>query len=489
MAEQRKFAGVASRSQLKAAHNLGTVFNSLDPQMKKFRNPDLEVYDSYYEARQYAGLVPWENANGEDSTHIPVRDRQPRIQLNLAKMLSSRVGSKLIGKNGFPKLEIEDDPDTEDYIRAVIQTSRLKAVLAEPVRRMLNTGSCFVKFSIVNGQWKMNHYLAKWCFPKFDEVGGLESIEIKYVYDDEEDRDQRNQPKKKWFKLALTKDKDVLYDNPEFSRGSDPTFKVVKSVQHNLGFVQGEWLKTSDVPNSVDGPAMVADLMGFIDELNYSFSQSSMAIQYNQDPQLILNNMDEDDLEKLFRSSAKGWNLGKDGDAKFLEAGMSGVEAANEFRNNMRLSIQDIARIVLLDPEKIVGHAQSGKAMEVLHGPLVELIEEIRPNLEKSLVSLVLKMAATNMAVSKSGGISPIPIPKGYAPKSLNLIAKWPEIFPMTLEDLQKKVSIANSVATANIISRETAMKWIAKDFGIEDIEEEKAKIAAQPVINPFGGF
>jgi hypothetical protein len=32
-------------------------------------------------------------------------------------------------------------------------------------------------------------------------------------------------------------------------------------------------------------------------------------------------------------------------------------------------------------------------------------------------------------------------------------------------------------------------MKWLAKDFGIEDIEEEKAKIAAQPVINPFGGF
>jgi len=31
--------------------------------------------------------------------------------------------------------------------------------------------------------------------------------------------------------------------------------------------------------------------------------------------------------------------------------------------------------------------------------------------------------------------------------------------------------------------------KWLAKDFGVEDIEEEVRKVNDQPVINPFGGF
>lgn len=488
MAETRRFAGLVTRTELRAANNLGVIYTG-NAAKQKFRRPELDIYDAYYEGRQYAGLTPWDQSQFADGEYVPVRKRCPRIQYAFAWTLAARLASKLVGARTFPLFKIEEDPDTENYLGTVKQAARLKAYLVEPVRRMLIAGSSFVRFYIVEGQFKVQGYLSKWCYPEFDPAGNLEFIKIQYVYEDEADRDPQGKPKKKWYKLELGKERDIKYDNPEYKSDQEPTFKAVSIADHGLGFVQGEWLKTSEKNNSIDGDSLIEPVLGFIDELNYSLSQSSTAIQYNQDPQLALTKMDEDDVDKLIRSSAKAWNLGKEGEAMFIEAGMTGVEKAAELRDKVRMSIQDVTRIIMLDPEKIVGNAQSAKAMEVMHGPMVELIEELRPMLEKSLTSLLIKMSIANLAVNESGGIAPVQIPEGYEPVSMNVVVNWPEIFPMTMQDLQQKVAIVNQVTSANVISRETAMKWIAKDFGIEDFEEELAKIAAQPVINPFGGF
>jgi len=488
MAETRRFSGLATRAELKAANNLGVVYAGSSLK-QKFRKKELDLFDAYYEGRAYVGLSPWETTAFADGQYVPVRERAPRIQYEFARILASRLASKLVGSRSFPSFKVEDDPDTESYLTAIKQTSRIKAHLVEPLRRMIVAGSSFVRFYVVDGQFKMQNYLSKWCYPEFDKAGNLESIRIQYVFEDESDLDDKGKPKKKWFKLELGPQSDIMYDNPEYAGGEEPKFKVASKVTHNLGFVQGEWFKTSERANSIDGDSLIEPVLGFIDELNYSLSQSSMAVQYNQDPQLALSKMDEEDVDKLIRSSAKAWNLGKEGEGKFIEASMTGVEAAVTLRDKVRMAIQDVTRIVMLDPEKIVGNAQSGKAMEVLHGPLVELIEELRPMLEKTLVSLMLKMALVNLILDDQGAQTPVLIPDGYAPASLAITVQWPEIFPPTMEDLRTKVSIAVQVASANILSRETAMKWVAKDFGVEDIEEELAKISAQPVINPFGGF
>jgi hypothetical protein len=59
----------------------------------------------------------------------------------------------------------------------------------------------------------------------------------------------------------------------------------------------------------------------------------------------------------------------------------------------------------------------------------------------------------------------------------------------MTMADLQAKAAVAGQITGATIASREWALEWMAQDLGVEDLEYEKARIAAQPVINPFGMF
>jgi hypothetical protein len=460
---------------------------------KKCRTKKLETLDKYYKNKQYDHLMDWEEACANED-YVKVRERKPRIIFGFAKLLASRVAAKLVGNAMFPALSIENDPDDSEFVRTVVKAAKLRSRLIEPMRLMCGLGSVFVRFYIVGKAIKVEHFNTKYCYPVFDESGELVQIEIKYVFDDQEDRDSQGNPRQKWYRMVLSTMSDVIFDNPPYKDGVDPVFVVAEKVDHNMGFVQGEWFRTSEDKHSPDGYALSEDILDFIDELCYSLSQSSQSVGYNQEPQVVMNGMDEEDIEALVRSSQKAWNLGKEGKAQMLEGGMKGVEAATELRDKVRLGIQDLTRVILLDPEKIVGSASSGKAMEVLHGPLVELINELRPMVEGGIINLTTKIAVAILLIAQTDTAElPITMPPGFTPDSLDIIAAWPDIFPMTIEDLQKKVSVALSAKGGGMISPETALKYIAKDFGVEDIEAELKKIvdaqAAEAALNPFGGF
>jgi hypothetical protein len=491
LSKNRKWQGFMSRSAKRVARTLGIIPGGEYGKVRKFRRDHLERLDAFYENRQYNHLPLWDEAaaGSTDHDYIPVRQRKPRIQVAFAKMLCQRITSKLVGRRNFPSFKIEEDPDTEMFLKVILDSTGLRSHLLEPVRRCLNSGSSFVRFFFVDGIIKVESFLSKFCYPEFDPSGDLDSVTIKYVFEDPNDLDDKGKPRKKWYKLDLTKTTDIEYDNPLFDAGTEPFFQEIGRVEHGLGYVQGEWFRTSEDKHSPDGYSLIEDILDFIDEINYSLSQSSMAVSYNQDPQLTLKGMDVDEISELIRSSVKAWNLGRDGEGKFLETDLNGVKIAEELRGKIRLGIQDIARIILLDPEKMIGQAQSGKAMEILHGPMVELIEELQPVFEKLFIRLLLKIVITYLKLVASGVDTGLEIPPGWAPQSLNMAAVWPPIFPMTMLDLKEKLAVAVQATSASLLSRESATRWIAKDFDIEDIEAELAKIAAQPVLNPFGMF
>ena len=458
-------------------------------QARIFRKQELDTYDSYYEGTQYDNLQDWETAL-ESPEYVPIRKRKPRVIYNIAKVVVDKVTAKLCGQKTFPKFIIEDDPDDTEFFNTIIKASNLRRNLVEPVRHALLSGAAFVRFFLVNGSIEMEWANAKYCYPKFDEIGELSQIEIKYVYEDWDDLEPNGDPKLKWYRLVMDKMSDTLSDNPDYISGSKPTFKDVEVNQHNLGWVQGVWLATAKNKFDADGPSMIKDILGFIDDTNYSLSQSSQAVGYNQEPQLAVKGMDEEELDGLIRSSQKAWNLGREGEANLVESTMDGVKQATESRGDNRNRMLEVVRVVIMDPEKIAGSAQSGKAMEILNEPLCELLDELRTVLEPKFKNLILKVSLTMLVMNARGEETVLETPGGYMPASMDLTAQWPAIFPPTLTDIGLMVTAATGAATANIISRETLTRWLAPVFGIENVDEELDKIASQPPPpNPFGGF
>lgn len=476
-----------SRTQQKIQNNLGVISGNAVQRVPKFRKELLDKYDAYYECRQYDHLLDWDQAAGSDDEYIAVRKRKPRIIFNLPKVLVDRVSAKLVGKSVYPTFNIEDDPDATDYLRFVQKAAEMQAKILPIIKKMLLQGSSLARFQVIDGDLQLQCYNSKYCYPEMDAKGELISVRIQYVYEDFNDRNSNGDPKKKWFKLELNQQADVLFDNPEYNPEQMPVFTPVETVSHGLGYVQAEWFRTDEA--DTDGPSIMADIFDMCDELNYGLSQSSQAVSYNHEPLLGLTSLDSDEAEKIVRSATKALNLGRDGKAAFVESNMKGVEAGNTLRDRVKGKIADVVRVVMLDPEKIVGSAQSAKAMEVLHGPLVELIDELRSPVEKCMKRLLLKMSMTLLQLRDQGFETEVVIPDGWQPSSLDVSVTWPPIFPLTIEDLQKKVALATAASNASILSRETTMRWLAKDFGVEDVEEELKKINSQPVLNPFGSF
>ena len=472
------------RTQDRIKNNLGVI--AVQVKSSKCRTPLLEKIDNYLQGSQYDHLADWEDAE-KSVDYVLIRNRKPLIIYPFLRTLTDRLSAKLLGKNVYPTSSIEDDPETEELLKLILDSSHVRPKMLFAIKKFVSHGSVFVRFKLVEGAIELEHHNTKFCYPKFDDNNKLISIRIQYVFEDWNELDERGRPTEKWFKLELSQQDDILFDNPKFVADAEPAFQVESRNEHQLGFVQGEWFRTTENKHNPDGASIAEDLFDFIDSLNYNISQTDKAVAYGQDPQLVINKLDAVEVEDLIKSSASGWNMGRDGDAKYLEIDGSGVQRAHENKTSMLKDVQDVARITILDPEKIVGSAQSGKAMEVLHGPMIELINELRPGVEKGLINLYQKMLAALVIYNQRGATLVINMPPQFAPKSLDIKLSWPEIFPKTMQDLRDKVGVGVQAANANLVSRESILRWIAKDFDVEDIELEIQKINTQKEFNTFG--
>jgi hypothetical protein len=480
-----------SRSTKRANNILGVTQDGFGHGKKKhYRSEKLKLVEDILEGNQYAGKVDWETAVKSRDPFIPVRDRKPRIIFPFAKVLQDRLASKLVGKSTFPKLKIEEDEEANYLLDLVLDHTFFRAKMLDVAKDFISYTSVFARYKVVDGAIRIEHHNSNYCYPTFSPDGELQEVELKYVYETEE-TDEKGKQVKRWYRAILTQTIDTLFDNPIFEENAEPEFEIVEEVPHNLGFVQGEWFRWGETTYDHDGQdyPLASQLRGFIDAINYNLSQTDQATSYGMEPQLILNGLTQDEAEELIKSSSQGWIMGRDGSASFLESSGSGVATGKETRESQMKLASDCARIVFLDPEKMAANAQSGKAMEIMHGPMVEMINEIRPWFEKSMVKLLQKIVSTMAILNAQGLELALTMPPKWFPQSLEIKVKWPPVFELTTQDKQQIVAVAVQAATGNIISRRTALKWIQEngvDFGVDDIEMETMIIDNQKT---FGGF
>lgn len=497
MGNGKKFFGM-SRSEKRANNFLGVIHSpssNFGVEKRHYRSQVLKKIDQYLNGTQYDGLQDWDDSVCSDpDSYVKLKDKKPKIIIPFAKIFQDRMASKLTGKSTFPKFKLEEDEEAEYFISNIlIPGSFFAAKMQSLAKDLVLRTSSFMRFKFSEGNLQLIKYNSNYCYPIFDDAGELEFIEIKYIYDTDEVDELTGKMIKRWFKLELSKTSDVLYDNPVYSDNQDPEFEVVENIQHELGFVQGEWFRIGESihhPDGEDDP-IIYMMCDFIDCLNYNLSLSDQAANYGTEPQLTISGMDGEDAEKLIKSATKTWLLGRpDTKAQFLEISGNGVEVSKNQREDYLKYFQHIARIVLLDPEKMAANAQSGKAMEVMHGPMVELVNEIRPWIEKGMVKLLQKITTAIVLLGQQGFETQFIIPRNWVPSSLNLKAIWPPVFELTTQDKQQILAIALQASNANIISRDTALKWVqgqGVDFGVEDFDLEVQKVNTQQQFNTFG--
>ena len=478
-----QFAYDRSRTRERVKNRLGVIFKgnevlggSTKMQYFMFRRPELHLLDEYLTGTQYDHLPLYV----EKHSVLDERKRQPKHIFPLPEIASSIVNGLLTSDDSRLRLTLEDTDKNKKFNDAIDEI-KLWPYFNNLIPSLMCNGSAFLKiYSSPMGKIRMRFYNSKSCWPIFNEEGGLSNILIRYIFDTGT-VDDKGDRIFKWSQHSLGPEVDVEYDNPTFNPALNdpPEFKIVNRIEHNLGFVQGVWLTTTifNNENVPDGESYIADSLSFLDSLNYRLSKEDGSIFYNILPFLQAFGMDSKDLKHQYKEETQfGFKIlatGRPPDkagVNFVESSLNGLQLAEAFDLRMLQMLQYILKTVLLDPEKIASHAQSAKAMEALHKPVIQYIKKIRPQIKNGICEALY--VVEQLVSSRKG--SDLGIELGDTEKAEK---KWGEIFGDTPQDIAQKVGYSTTAVSGKILSRRSALKHVAPNFGVEDVDEEEAQI------------
>lgn len=371
------------------------------------RMRQIDRYESFYAGRQYAhqqydwwGLSADQTETISSEVQVPlgftqpamalnVRQKRPTAPYNLAKAVVDRFTGLLFSDARRPDVSIEGDPDTEDFLKAVIEQSRLWPKLREARTVGGSTGSVLVTSHIRNGGFILEVHNPKHLMVVWKDRRTLtpKAVLKLYRYKVEEDVVDTRTGEFKGvrevdylYRRIITDVDDTVFKDVKLEPGVQLAWDPESVVTHDLGFFPGVWIQNLPVPDSVDGAPDCHGAWQNFDTMDRLLAQMNKAVLLNLDPTLVVS-VDPKIVDAqggLRKGSDTALMVGLGGNANYLEITGSGIEAGMKVYSTLKQNTLDVVRCVLVDPSTISGAAQSAKAIEYIYAPMLEKADDLR---------------------------------------------------------------------------------------------------------------
>jgi hypothetical protein len=303
----------------------------------------------------HAGYLPPGFVNGANQSNasFPLKFRRPTAPYSMVKTIVDRFSGLLFSENQHPEISVEGDPNTEDWLRAVAQVSRLwqQMYLARTYGGAV--GSVAVGFQFVQGKPVIEVHDPRWLFPEFVEHGSMElvALEKRYRYPKEilDPQTLKWATKEFWYRRVIDKNKDTLFEPAPVDDGEEPDWVVAREAVHNFGFCPVIWVQNAPVQDMEDGdPDLTSAAYQTVEAIDALISQAHRGIIANCDPTLVITSKAE--LNEVRVGSDNALRV-PDGSASYLELTASGPKAAMEQAAQYRKHVLEMAACVLEHPD------------------------------------------------------------------------------------------------------------------------------------------
>lgn len=529
--------------ELKTASTVGAVTGDglaavrdlrLQAMTQSARAAKLDHYESYFRATQYVHRqYDWDGrrqgygsvADISPGYYIPLAQRRPSCQIDLARQVVRRFSSLVFGHGRWPEINVDGDDDAQDYVRELAKQSRLQAKMVEARNLGGAEGTVALSFAFIEGKPRVAVHNAKTMFvlawADRDELRPQAVLETysytKYLYET-----GSNEAKAKTFYYARlwTAEQETIWDPIPKSVAEDGSWPAVphKTVRHDFGFCPVYWIQNNPCSQDIDGDSDYEGLPGLFDEMSAVASQTTKGVKANTDPTLIIKEKRTQNGGQIRKGSENA--IWAEGGADYLTLDPGAIDAAEKWLNRLHREGEESAQVVLPDPEKLAGKAQSAAAVRILYMPMLSQCDILRDQYGAGGLVEILKgmlHAARNFEGQGDGGpikltsdgrrIQENPVvklPPKYEERdgtkfkvervpgeSSEITLNWPPYFPDTWADIKLAVDAAVAATGKKaVLSQETAVKTIAPKFGnfntdeeLERMEEDQDKaleIAAQ---------
>jgi hypothetical protein len=474
------------------------------------------------EAVSSRGFIPpgFVDASGQN---VPLKFRKPSVSYALAKVIVDRFTGLLFSENQHPQLHVDGDPETEDFLRAIVDVARLWQQMALARTYGGACGSVAIGFQFVEGKPVVEVHDPRWCEPDFIDRSTfvLRSIEKRYQYPKEE-RDPvtgRFETKSYWYRRVIDTTQDIVFKPVEVGNGEEPEWEVEKAVEHGLGFCPVVWVQNIPVQDDTDGDPDCHGAYEMLEAIDQLLSQAHRGLIANADPTLVISS--ESELGPSLQKGSDNAILIPKGDAKYLELTASGPKACVDMVDDLRALVLEVTQCFLesgpVQHNRTATEVQHDAASMINRGdvlreqygeravkPLLEMMFKAAVKLNQPRAMPVAEPVDPELQNPNDGQLSindgpqmvraQLNLPPRYeedgtgarvavprTPGQGGVIGlAWPDYFRPVLADVLQASQAATTAVTGGVIDSVTAGKFIARYFDVENpskmIEAAKAE-------------
>ena len=442
---------------------------------------------------------------------LPLKFRRPTAPYYLGKIVVDRFTGLLFSEKRHPKVMVEGDELTEDWVSGFIEATRLwpKMLMARTFGGAM--GSVALGLLFRQGQPAIEVHDPRYSIPYFTDRSNeeLKALEIRYMFPDlQRDRDGEWVEVWFWYRRVIDEQSDLVWPRVLVEDGEEPDWAMEKHYEthHRLGFCPVVWIQNKPVINEPDGDSDCHGIYDMIEAIDALIAQANRGVLANCDPTLVVASKGE--MVGVAKGSDNAIKLPENGNASYLEIEGAGPKAAMEMADMLEDKALKVARCVLDDTGsgERGGNRQSMRTateIERRYAGMLEQADIFREQYGEMGVKKILEMAIRAARVLGESRVErregqPAQIvrevielppkmvdqPDGsvrFEARALGpsdrVVLKWPPYFEPTIDDAQKAVAAAGAAKQFGLVDLEHAVQFIASHFQIEDPQAVMEKI------------
>lgn len=447
---------------------------------------------------------------------VLVRDKRPTAPTNIARTVVRRYTGLLFSKSRRPEIKVEQDPDTEAFLKAVRDSCRFWPMMRAARNKGGAMGSVVMTVGLREGKFSYDVHNAKNVTPLWRDKRSLQlqGILVMWRYNKEVntyDKDGKFAGTSVVVYLhrrIITEHTDITYVDVRLDDANESNWIEQARVDHGLGFFPGVWIQNEAETDDVDGDADCEGAWQTIDTNDRLIAQMNKGLLKNLDPTTVTKT-DEKEIARIEASAGQALQKGSDyalevgpsGDAKYMEMEGAGITVGMAFSKELKQTVSDITGAVFLS-EKDLGSDQSGKAMEYRYAPMIDRADDFRAQYGDAIVELMtiteriarlflgtivavgpnetpstfrFKLPMRKIREENDGVVVDRLVPHKLGPGGY-ISLEWGPYFSPTEDDKQKTIKNATAANAGGLIDKVTAARTVAPFYGVTDVEGTVAK-------------
>lgn len=433
---------------------------------------------------------------------LPVAFRRPTAPHQLCLAVVNRFTSLLFSAKRHPKIVCTDDKKTTEWLEGFAEATRLwsRMALARTYGGAMKSSAISLKF--VNGKPRLEVHDPRWCVPYFASRDDTElmAFEKRYPYMDTVLNPRTGVPVTGWFwyRRVIDTDSDTVWEGVPVLEGDEPDWGTASSkrqVFHGLGFAPVVWIQNVENQEDIDGEPDCLGAFPSIETIDGLYAQCNKGCIHNADPTLHVGT-DAESPDSLLTGSDNAITTEKGGTASYMEITGSGIKVSLELAKQLEANVLRTVRCVLDD--NFHGPARTEEETQQNYASMLERVDLFREQYGELGVKRILEMALkaarvlgeertvpdpTTGAPTLVRGVVVLPRNKDGSERVIGngecLELKWPDFAVPSVGTVLSAVQASTQALAGGLVDPETATRFVAQYFEIEDIGVVVAKVKA----------